>query len=99
MLHKGVSMEAKVFRIDEGGERFYYAAQDADQAKAEYRETWEPESEDFTIVQLSDEEMEAIKITREDEEGDGGLTTLKALFEEECKGWTGEALYLAGSVF
>ena len=93
-------MEAKMFRIDEGGETFYYAAQDADQAKAEYRETWEPEGEDLTIVQLSDEEMEATEICMEtQDESAGDYTTLKALFEEECKEWTGEAFYLAGSVF
>ena len=93
-------MEAKVFKIEEGGERFYYAAQDADQAKAEYRETWEPEGEDLTIVQLSDEEMEATEICMEtQDESAGDYTTLKALFEDECKGWNGGAQYLAGSVF
>ena len=90
----------KCFRIDAGGEYFYYAAETEDQAMSDFRDDIDDDFEDAKIQEITLEQMENIKVTMEDEnENPNGEITLKKFFDDECKGHTDGSFQLCGSVY
>lgn len=90
----------KCFKIEEGGERFWYAAETQEAAMAEHRDLFADEGSEIEIREATDEEMDRTIIIMEDEyEWPGGSATLREVFDTECSAHFGGALQLASSVY
>ncbi len=91
----------KCFRINEGGEHFWYAAETQEAAMAEHRSTFEDEDDlGVEILEVSDAEMESSTIdTTDGDDYPDGRASLKQLFDDACKDRIDGALSLASSVY
>ena len=90
----------KCFRINSGGERFYWAGESQEDVLAEFKDNYDDFDDPAEICELSDDEMASITVTIEDENTEPNETsTLKQLFDEETKTCIGGAFELCGSVF
>lgn len=90
----------KCFRIDSGGERFYWAGESQEDVLAEFKDNYDDFDDPAEIFELSADEMASITVTVEDENTEPNETsTLKHLFDEETKAVIGGAFEICGSVF
>lgn len=90
----------KCFRIDSGGETFYWAGESSEDVLAEFRDAYDDFDDPAQIAELTDDEMAALTVTIEDAyEASDGKATLKQVFEDETKVCVGGAFELCGSVF
>jgi hypothetical protein len=90
----------KCFKVDSGGETFYWAGESLEDVLAEFKDTYDDFDDPAEITELSDEEMAAIMVTVEDENTEPNETsTLKQLFDDETKICIGGSFELCGSVF
>lgn len=90
----------KCFRIDSGGERFFWAGESSEDVLSEFRDAYDDFDDPAEIAELTDDEMAAITVTVEDENTEPNKTsTLKQLFDDETKTCIGGAFELCGSVF
>lgn len=90
----------KCFRIESGGERFYWAGESQEDVLAEFKDNYDDFDDPAEIFELSDDEMASITVTVEDENTEPNDTsTLKQLFDDETKTCIGGAFELCGSVF
>jgi hypothetical protein len=90
----------KCFKIESGGERFYWAGESSEDVLAEFKHAYDDFDDPAHIYELSGDEMAAITVTVEDENTDpNGTSTLKELFDDDTKTCIGGAFELCGSVF
>jgi hypothetical protein len=76
--------EMKCFRIDDGGERFHFAAETSERALEQFREDYDCDCKAPQVRELTSEEMEGMSVTMEDEEQyPSGKCTLAQLFDNE----------------
>jgi len=90
----------KCFRIESGGERFYWAGESQEGVLAEFKDNYDDFDDPAEILELSDDEMASITVTVEDENTEPNDTsTLKQLFDDKTKTCIGGDFELCGSVF
>jgi hypothetical protein len=90
----------KCFKVDSGGETFYWAGESSEGVLAEFKDAYDDFDDPDEITELSDGEMAAITVTVEDENtAPNETSTLKHLFDDETKTCIGGAFELCGSVF
>jgi hypothetical protein len=90
----------KCFKIESGGERFYWAGESKEDTLAEFKDNYDDSGDPADICELSDDEMAAITVTVEDEYTEPNETSsLKKLFDDETKTCIGGAFEICGSVF
>ena len=90
----------KCFRIESGGERFYWAGESQEGVLAEFKDIYDDFDDPAEIFEVSDDEMAAITVTVEDENTEPNKTlTLKQLFDDKTKTCIGGDFELCGSVF
>ena len=90
----------KCFQIDEGGERFWYAAETAEQALEAYKEDIADTFEGAEVCELSDEQMSLLTVMLETYDGKFDVEVpMKTSFELTCRGWDGSPLQLCSTIF
>lgn len=89
----------KCFRIDCGGEFFYWAGESSGDVLAEFRDNYDDFSDPAQIAELTDDQMAVIEVRLENErEEPDGVATLRQVFLDETKLCIGGAFELCGSV-
>jgi hypothetical protein len=90
----------KCFRIDSGGETFYWAGETEEEAIAAFRDNYDEFADPSRVVELTDGEMALINVSLENARGIPVVAApLKQVFEDETRAWVGGAFELCGSVY